>query len=341
MQPGPKNQITDIKGLRVGNTSDHRLRSGVTALVCDVDNTASVHVMGGAPGSRETDLLAPQNTVQGVNAFVLSGGSSFGLDAASGAQSVLREKKRGFEIRGHHIPIVPSAILFDLINGGDKDWGETNPYHALGAEAVETASADFELGSVGAGVGALIGGPDAGLKGGLGSASTRLANGATVGALVAVNAMGAATVGESEHFWAAPFELDDEFGGLGIADVPSAESHKLRVKFQDEQAQGANTTIAVIATDAKLDKSQCQRLAVAAHDGFARALWPVHTPMDGDLIFSLSTGGAGVEPGLQEQIELSAVAASTMSRAIARAVYCARTADGDVFPTWAKAFNRD
>lgn len=341
MKAGPKNQITDIAGLRVGNTSDAVLRSGVTALVCDVANTASVHTMGGAPGTRETDLLAPENIIQGVNAFILSGGSSFGLDAASGAQALFRKNKIGFEAHGHHIPIVPAAILFDLVNGGDKDWGDINPYQKLGAEAVECAATNFELGSTGAGTGALVGGPGMGLKGGLGSASTVLANGVTVGALVAVNAMGAATMGESEHFWAAPFELDDEFGGLGMADLPSSECHRVRLKYQDRQAEGTQTTVAVIATDAKLDKGQCKRLAIAAHDGFARALWPVHTPLDGDLIFSLATGGSEVVPGLLEQIELSAVAASTMSRAIARAIYCATTTDGDLLPSWAKAFNRD
>ncbi|MEP0941616.1 MAG: P1 family peptidase [Rhizobiaceae bacterium] len=342
LKPGPLNLITDIAGLRVGNCENKIIKSGTTALICDVENTASVHVMGGAPGSRETDLLSPENTVQSVDAFVLSGGSAFGLDAANGAQAALVEQGKGFEIHGMRIPIIPSAIIFDLTNGGDKDWGKTSPYRDLGFEAANNATQEFELGSQGAGFGALTGGPGLGIKGGLGSASTVLRSGATIGALVAVNALGAPTVGESKHFWAAPFEHDEEFGGLGSANLPCHESRATRIKFRDNQSQGANTTIGIIATDAALTKAECKRLAIAAHDGFARALWPAHTPLDGDLIFSVSTGShKGRQSGLSigEQIEMSAIAASTMSRAIARGVYAASDHDDDLFPSWAKAFN--
>ena len=338
MKPGPKNLITDVAGLRVGNMHDETLKSGVTALIADVENVASVHVMGGAPGSRETDLLAAENTVQSVDGLVLSGGSAFGLDAAAGTQAALRKMGRGFKVMDQIIPIVPGAILFDLINGGNKDWERYPPYRDLGFDAAENAAESFELGSVGAGCGALIGGPDQGLKGGLGSASTVLDNGVTIGALVAVNALGAATVGNSKHFWAAPFEHDDEFGGFGNANIPCQESRAVRLKFRDNQSQGANTTIAIIATDAQLSKGEAKRLAVAAHDGFARALWPAHTPLDGDLVFSLATGASGPLGGLDDAMDLSAAAASTMSRAIARGVFSASQTEEDLFPTWAERF---
>jgi len=340
MKPGPKNLITDVAGLRVGNASDEKLKSGVTALIADVENVASVHVMGGAPGTRETDLLAAENTVQSVDGFVLSGGSAFGLDAASGTQAALRELGRGFKVADQTIPIVPGAILFDLINGGNKDWGTYPPYRELGFDAAKSAKEDFDIGSHGAGTGALIGGPGMGLKGGLGSASIVMDNGITVGALVAVNALGAATVGETHNFWAAPFEHDDEFGGFGAANVPCQESRAIRVKFRDQQSQGTNTTIAIIATDATLTKGEAKRLAIAAHDGFARALWPAHTPLDGDLVFSIATGEKGPVASLDDAIDLSAAAAATMSRAIARGVYHASAAENDLFPNWRSHFKQ-
>jgi D-aminopeptidase len=210
MSHGPRNLITDIAGLRVGNAQDERLKSGTTVLTSDVPFTASVHVMGGAPGTRETDLLAPDKTVQAVDALVLSGGSAFGLDACSGVANALRVQGRGFAVGPVTVPIVPGTILFDLVNGGDKNWA-TNPYMNLGAKACENASETFALGSVGAGTGALT----ARHKGGLGSASFVLSSGYTVGALVAVNSIGAVTTPGDRHFWAAPFELDGEFGGLG------------------------------------------------------------------------------------------------------------------------------
>ncbi|MGE6786022.1 P1 family peptidase [Ensifer adhaerens] len=332
MRSGPLNLITDVKGLTVGNAEDHGLKSGVTAVVCDPPATAAVQVLGGAPGTRETDLLDPHNTVQTVDALVLSGGSAFGLDAASGAQAALREMGRGFAVGPHRIPIVPTAILFDLINGGDKDWGRFPPYRELGFEAVQRAGATFSTGSAGAGTGALT----ASLKGGLGSASTVLPNGITIGALVAVNALGSATVGETGHFWSAPFELGDEFGGLGLPHPLPADAADIRIKFRDRQAAVANTTIAVIATDAVLTKAEAKRLAIAAHDGFARGLWPAHTPLDGDLIFALATGASGKTPTLEDFIDLGAVAASTMARAIARGVHDATPAENDLMPCWSE-----
>ncbi len=338
MRPGARNLITDISGLRVGNADDENLKSGVTALICDVENVASVHVMGGAPGTRETDLLQVENTVTSIDAIALAGGSVFGLDAASGVTSELRAQGKGYRVHDLNIPIVPGAILFDLINGGDKDWGDFPPYRDLGIEAARNAETDFALGSHGAGAGALVGGVGPGLKGGLGSASTVLDCGITVGALVAVNGLGAPTMGESDMFWAHPFEMNDEFGGLDVRSVPASEAQELRIKFQDRQTEKTNTTIGIIATDAVLTKAQAKRLAVSAHDGFARALWPSHTPMDGDLIFAVATGGNKMTPAFSDWIELSAIAASTMSRAIARGVYEAHSVSGDVFPTWRERF---
>lgn len=327
---GPRNLLTDVAGLSVGNADDARLKSGVTAILCETPAVASVQVLGGAPGTRETDLLEPHNSVEAVNAIVLSGGSAFGLDAASGVQAALREKGVGFEVRGMRVPIVPGAILFDLINGGDKNWGRYPPYRELGYQAVENAARDFALGSVGAGTGALT----YGLKGGLGSASTILPGGITVAALVAVNAVGSVTVGLSRHFWAAPWEIGDEFGGLGLPASLPPDAQQIRLKFRDSATGLENTTIAVIATDAVLTKAAAKRLAITAHDGFARAIWPAHTPMDGDLVFSLATGGSGIVPSPEAAIDLYAAAGATMARAIARGVCLASEAENDLLPVW-------
>ncbi len=244
-QTGTRNLITDVAGLKVGNAADARLKSGVTAILCDDPAVAGVQILGGAPGTRETDLLEPHNSVEAINAIVLSGGSAFGLDAASGAQAALRERGIGFDAFGHTVPIVPAAILFDLVNGGDKDWGRYPPYRELGYEAACNASVEFALGTAGAGAGATT----AGLKGGLGSASTRLANGITIGALAAANAAGSMTVGSTRHFWAAPQEIGDEFGGLGFPHPFPPDAQDVVLK---RVGPIQNTTIAVIATDAVL-----------------------------------------------------------------------------------------
>lgn len=322
-----RNLITDVAGLRVGNAQDMRLRSGVTVLVGDTPFTAGVHVMGGAPGTRETDLLSPDRVVEQVDALVLSGGSAFGLDAASGVADGLRDMGRGFAVGDVRVPIVPGAILFDLLNGGDKAWRE-NPYKVLGHAALSAASTDFEIGSIGAGTGATT----ANLRGGLGSASALLPGGVTVGALVAVNALGSATVGEGPEFWAAPFERNAEFGGRGVA-----RAYPDPLLAPTKLAQHGNTTIGIVATDATLTQAQCTRLATAAQDGFARALVPSHTVMDGDLIFAAATG-ARPAPDLVAQVMLGHAAACVMARAIARAVFAARSAPGDALLAWQDRF---
>ncbi|MEJ2000368.1 MAG: P1 family peptidase [Maritimibacter sp.] len=330
MQPGARNLITDVAGITVGNASDEAIKTGSTVLLGEAPFVAAVHVMGGAPGTRETDLLAPDKLVQEVDALVLSGGSAFGLDAASGVADGLRAMGRGFDVGGQKVPIVPGAILFDLINGGNKDWAE-NPYKRLGRDALEAASADFALGSVGAGTGATT----AGLKGGLGSASLVLENGLTVGALVAVNAVGSAT-GPQGQFWASPWEMGEEFGGRGPVTGfdPGAEPNtKLTPR--------AATTIAIIATDAKLTQAQATRMAVAAHDGMARALVPSHTPHDGDLVFAAATGAKNLPDPLLDPMRLGHAAATCLARAIARGVYSASPAPNDLFPTWAAIYSPD
>ena len=331
-RPGPRNLITDVSGLVVGNVGDAQLKSGVTALLCEKPTVAAVQVLGGAPGTRETDALEPHTITDGVHALVLSGGSAFGLDAASGVQAWLRQRGRGFEMRGHRVPIVPSAILFDLPNGGDKNWGRYPPYREMGYEAAAGAAADFALGTAGAGVGALT----AGLKGGLGSASAVLDSGVTVAALVAVNAAGSVTVGRTPHFWAAPFEIGDEFGGLGLPSPMPQDASDVIPKHYGSAPSGGNTTIGIIATDATLSKAAAKRLAIAAHDGFARAIWPVHTPTDGDLVFALATGEKPGEDPLPQGIAMHAAATAVMARAIARAVHAATPAAKDLVPTWAE-----
>jgi L-aminopeptidase/D-esterase-like protein len=326
------NLITDVPGLKVGNADDPLVKSGVTVVLCDEPAVASVHIMGGAPGTRETDMLAPEQTVERLDAVVLSGGSAFGLDAAAGVMGGLAEMGRGFAVGPARVPIVPAAILFDLLNGGDKRWSGEPPYRRLGREALAAVAADFALGSVGAGAGATT----ATLKGGLGSASTRLPNGATVGALVAVNAVGQATIGGGPHFWAAPFEVGDEFGGLGLPSPLPADA--ARPRFKGAPAEGANTTIAVVATDVALTKAQAKRIAVMAHDGFARAIFPSHTPLDGDCIFALSTGRMPPADPVLDVVMLGVAAATTMARAIARAVHAATPAAGDLLPTWRRKF---
>ena len=327
MKAGPRNTIADVSGVKVGHANDFSAKSGVTVVRPTAPAIGAVHVMGGAPGTRETDLLSPQNTVERIHAVVLSGGSAFGLAAADGVTAALADAGEGFPVGPFRVPIVPAAILFDLIAGGD---GSKVDYAALGREAVRNAAADFEIGSVGAGTGAMT----ATVRGGIGSASTVLDGIGTIGALVALNALGNPLIGSSRHFWAAPFEEGCEFGGLGWPEKLPSDAKKLRLKHRPIPPN-TNTTIAVIATDVPLSKAQCQRLAVSAHDGFARAIWPAHLPMDGDLVFALSTAELrATAVDTETMIDLCAAAASTMSRAIARGVYEASSLPGDPKPAW-------
>jgi L-aminopeptidase/D-esterase-like protein len=313
MKPGPRNLLTDVPGLAVGHADDDGLLSGTTVVLCDKATVASVDVRGGGPGTRDTELLNPEMTVPGVDALVISGGSAYGLDAASGVQAWLRDKGRGFPVGPVTVPIVPQAILFDLINGGDKDWGKFPPYRDFGWAACEAAEQDFALGSVGAGLGCTT----AGHRGGLGSASLVTEDGFTVSAIVAVNCVGRAVIGDGPHFWAGGWEVGDEFGGHGFPNHIDEEALKPISKLDALSA----TTPAIVATDAILTKPEARRLAVMAQDGMARAIHPVHTPLDGDVVFALATGRKPMSDPTLDMLRIGAAAARCLSRAIARAVF--------------------
>ena len=333
METPRRNLLTDVPGLTVGHATDLALGSGVTVVVFDAPAVAAGLALGGAPGGRDTGLLDPEMSVEQVDAFVLSGGSAFGLDAAGGVQAALREAKRGFELRdGVRVPIVPQAILMDLLNGGDKDWGLFPPYRDLGYAAARVAAGGaFALGSVGAGTGATT----ATVKGGLGSASATTPAGHTVAALVAVNAIGSALVGPGPHFWAGPFEVAAEFGGLGWPAQFAAEDLALRAKGLPT----TGTTIGLAVTDASLTKSQARRLAIAAHGGLARAVLPAHLPMDGDTMFAASTGWRSLHAPAAELTELCHAAVLVTARAIARGVYEATALPvADAQPAWRDLF---
>lgn len=326
------NLITDVDGTAVGCAHDVALLSGVTALVFERPAVASVAVLGGAPAGRDLGCLEPDAVVEAVDAIVLSGGSGFGLDAASGAQAWLREQGRGFRVGASVVPIVPSAVCFDLNNGGDKGWGRYSPYRELGFAACEGARAGaFVLGSAGAGMGAST----ADLKGGLGSASALTSGGHTVGAIVAVNALGSVLIGDGPHFLAAPLEQGTEFGGLGFP----AGHVQTPLRWKGRGVEPA-TTIACVATDAILTKAQAKRLAIAANDGLARGLRLAHAPMDGDTVFAAATGRRPLGNVVQDLIEIGAVAADCLARAVARAVYEA-TVPGAAWagpPAWRDRF---
>jgi len=307
------NLITDVAGLAVGHATDLALGSGVTAILFDRAAVVSVAVLGGAPGGHNTGGLEPEMTLAGIDAVVLSGGSVFGLDAAGGVQAALREAGRGLNLRGALVPLASGAILFDLLNGGDKDWGRFSPYRDLGyAAALAAAPGKFGLGSVGAGTGATT----ATVKGGLGSASGVTRAGHTVGAIVAVNALGSPLIGDGPWFWAAPFEQQAEFGGRGWPKDMPADALTPRLKG----GPGTSTTIALVATDATLTKPQAKRLAIMANDGLARAILPAHAPMDGDTVFAAATGARPLESDY-DLTEIGQAATIALARAVARGVY--------------------
>jgi len=329
-----KNLLTDIAGVRVGHADDAALASGVTAILFDAPAVASIDVRGGGPGTREDAALKPESTVEAIDGIALSGGSALGLDAAGGVQAWLAEQGRGFRVREAVIPIVPGAICFDLLNGGNKAWGRFPPYRDLGYAAALAAGADFALGSVGAGLGATT----ANLKGGLGSASAQTSGGVMVGALAVVNAVGSVTVGEGPWFWAAPFEMGNEFGGRGLPPSFTPDMLKARLKGGPAATSSENTTLVVVVTDAVLTKAQAKRLAMIAQTGMARAIYPVHAPLDGDVVFAAATGKKPVDP-LFGLTELGMIAANTVARAIARGVHSATALPFlGALPAWSDRF---
>lgn len=323
-KPGARNLITDIPGLTVGNATDETVQTGVTVLRCAQAFTSAVDVRGGAPGVRETDTLAPENLVGATDAIVLTGGSVFGLAAADGVANALSAAGVGLKLaeKSPSIPIVPAAVLHDLGNEGDKNWGATPPYRRLGEEAVAAAGPNFALGSVGAGRGAVAGV----IKGGLGSASIVLDGGVVVGALVAANPAGSVYMPDGKTFYAWPWEIGEEFGGRkppqerDTAD-PFPEHSRMGARLK----AGANTTIAIVATSADLTQVEAKRVAMMAHDGLARAVRPAHTPFDGDIVFSVAASRDTLPAsGMMRHAAVAAIGAAAgdcLARAIARAVY--------------------
>ena len=324
--PGPRNLITDVAGLLVGQAQDDAVLTGVTVIAPEGRAVAAVDVRGGGPGTRETDALSADCLVDEIDAIVLSGGSVYGLEAASGVTAWLGARGRGFALGSTPLvaPIVPSAILFDLSNGGAKEWGETPPYRRLGIEAMEALDTDVRLGNAGAGIGARAGA----LKGGTGSASVVTPGGFVVGALAASNPFGSCVMPGSARFWAAPFEKAGEMGDQDSLPGPAHLPDDPYAETKIGASPGMNTTIGVVATDAALTVAETRRLAMMAQDGYARAIRPIHTPFDGDVVFALATGSRPLpedtaRAGLVAM--LGALAADTLARAVARGVYEAET----------------
>jgi L-aminopeptidase/D-esterase-like protein len=316
IRPGPRNSLTDVAGLLVGNAEDHRARTGVTVVLAERPVLAAADVRGGAPGTINTDALRAGGLISRVNGVVLSGGSVFGLEAATGLIGWLAARGRGFAEWGPCLPIVTGAILFDLINGGDKAWGDQAPYRGLAHAAADAAGREVALGNVGAGLGAMAGT----LKGGLGTASAvDSASGITVAALVAVNPVGSVTMPGSSTMWAWHLEQAGELGGQRPPQDATGHS------FETKRGIGMSTTIGVVATDAALDHGGLQRLAAMAQGGYAYAIRPIHTPFDGDTVFALATGAVPLPGKPDALVRLGTIAADVVARAVMRGVYEAET----------------
>ena len=329
-----KNLLTDIAGVRVGHADDIGLASGVTAVVFDRPAVAAIDIRGGGPGTRESAALDPVNTVEEIHGIALAGGSAFGLEAGGGVQAWLAEQGLGYRIREAVIPMGPGAICFALLNGGDKAWGRFAPYRDFGYAAAAAAGTDFALGSVGAGLGATT----VNFKGGLGSASAATESGVRVAALAVVNAVGSVTFGDGPWFWAAPFEVAGEFGGRGLPPSVTPAMLAMRIKGDAAATPVENTTLAVVVTDAILTRPQAGRLAMIAQTGFARAIYPVHAPLDGDVLFAAATCEKPIDP-LAGLTELGMVAANVVARAIARGVYTATALPfPGALPAWRDRF---
>jgi L-aminopeptidase/D-esterase-like protein len=327
--------ITDVGGILVGH--HHRLdpdaalgsgwATGTTVVLTPPGTVGGVDGRGGAPGTRETDLLDPINSVRHVDAVVLSGGSAFGLATADGVMTWLEEHGRGVAMEGGVVPIVPAAVIFDLPVGG---W-QCRPTAEFGFAAAQSAGTDVGIGTVGAGTGARVGV----LKGGVGTASVMLESGVTVGALVAVNAAGDAVDPDTGLPWLA-YQIEE----FGLIAPPAAEIAAYADRHKE--LSPLNTTIAVVATDAALSPAGCRRVAVAAHDGLARTIRPCHTPLDGDTVFALATGAIEVAPDPRTPASMSpetalitavgAAAADCLARAVLVGVLAAESAAG--IPTY-------
>ncbi len=333
IRPGPRNLLTDVPGIRVGNAEDAAALTGVTVVLPDRPMLAAVEVRGGGPGTRETDALAPGRLVQTVDAVVLSGGSAFGLAAADAAMLWLAAQGRGFAVGDARVPIVPAAVIFDLANGGDKAWGAEPPYRRLAAAACGAAAEDFALGNAGAGLGAKAGD----LKGGLGSASAVGDDGLIVAALAVANPVGSTVQPGSSALWAWPLEQAGEMGNQAPPAMPAGLEPDF--PFLSGLAAGGNTLLAVVATNADLDRGEATRMATMAHDGIARAVRPAHTPFDGDTVFALAEGSYPLpEPRGVALARVGAIAADCVARAVGRAVYLAESTGK--FTSWRERFRK-
>lgn len=326
-KPGPRNALTDVAGLTVGCAEDAAALTGVTVIVPDARAVCSVDVRGGGPGTRESTALEPHNLVDAVDAVVLAGGSVYGLAAADGVAAVMGAEGKGFGLVSApgvpRSPVIPSAILYDLANSGDKAWGAAPPYNALGRAAYAARGRDVPLGNRGAGLGARAGV----LKGGQGSASIVTADGFTIAALACVNAWGSTTLPNQRAFWAHVFEIDGEYGAV----APTNASFDLEdwgaAKLNPQPR--ANTTIAIVAVDADLTPSEAKRVAQMASAGLARAIRPVFAPFDGDVVYAMATAAKPTpEPRQLAVARFGALAADCLARAVARGVYEAESIGG-------------
>jgi L-aminopeptidase/D-esterase-like protein len=308
-----RNLITDVPGVLVGNAADVGVGSGATTVIFEEPVVASSLVIGRASAGYDLGSQDLEATQDYVDAVVLSGGAVYGRDAAAGVRAWLREQGRGTAIRSVRVPIVWGASCSDLHNGGNKHWDRYSPYRELGYTAAGTAGAHFALGTTGGGYGATT----FDLKGGLGSASVVTSSGFVVAALVVVNPIGSAVVAGGPHFWAAPFEEDNEFGGLRFP--PRINTKQSRPQWKPGPDLGS--TLAVVATDATLDKEGCRKMAVSAYGGLAKAMTLAHALMDGDTVFAAATARKPLVNPMTDIIELCAASSSCLARAVARGVY--------------------
>tara|TARA_B100000614_G_scaffold261846_1_gene292926 strand:+ start:1023 stop:2009 length:987 start_codon:yes stop_codon:yes gene_type:complete len=317
---GPKNSITDIDGFLVGNAHDDNIKSGVTVLTRSTSFRASVSILGGAPGTKETDLLSPDKIVENIDGIVLAGGSAFGLDASSGVMDCLRIQNRGFDTGAIKVPIVPSAILFDLKNGGLKDW-KINPYRDLGRKAFLNISDYFEVGSVGAGCGATT----SVVKGGLGTNSIFYGDRIKVAAIIAVNSVG------SPFFPGTNVLYSDFYSGK----KENMERPPMTALINSTKLlTGEATTLGIVCTNLNFNKNDLNRIAISAHSGIARAIEPSHTPFDGDIIFSATSGTEPIVNNDKDLMLVCQLSALCVTQAVGSAIKAARKKKGDQLSCW-------
>ena len=338
---GSNNLITDVKNIFVGTAEDESLSTGVTLIIGDKPFLAAVDVRGGGPGTKEIDLLHLENSIGRIDAIVLSGGSAFGLDASSEIQKLLKEDKKGYLVGDNVIPLVPSAVIFDLISSNNYWKNGDSIWRLLAKKAYTSIKKSFPLGSVGAGYGATT----STLKGGQGSASWRQKFSDnkyyTVGAIVINNSVGNPLINDGPHFLSGHLEINNEFGGIGSSSK-SFDGQVRAKRISNSYSNEFNTVIGVVATDAPLSRSDLKRLAIMSHDGIARSIHPSHTPMDGDTIFAITNKIDSTQIKSQFQKSdlsiLGSLAADCVSRSCNRAVYEAKSITNINLRSWKDKF---